>query len=78
MSGSGLKEFKRVFVKDSNSSDRHNETDAIAAINKAKHTSKETVMEETPSIPDAVAEQKEELSTSTTIALTQDQLSIVV
>lgn len=81
MSGSGFKEFKRVFVKDSNS-DRHNETDAIAAINKAKAKSTMTTGEPAAAIPASLPtpqEQKEESTpTATTIALTQDQLSVVV
>lgn len=82
MSGSGFKEFKRVFVKDSVSPS--SETDAIAAINKAKHTSKETVAEvkSTPPNPIVAPSHGEQTEVSTpqanTIALTQDQLSVVV
>lgn len=78
MSGSGFKELKRVFVKDSVSP--QSETDAIAAINKAKHTSKETVASEPTPNQSPQSEQKREEDTTlhSTIALTQDQLSVVV
>lgn len=85
MSGSGFKEFKRVFVKDSNS-DRHNETDAIAAINKAKAKSISNVATSSTgdsittalTTPTTSATEPESPTPPNTIALTQDQLSVVV
>lgn len=79
MAGSGFKELKRVFVKDSVSP--QSETDAIAAINKAKAKSVMTTGGDaatTPPSPPSQGEQKEESPTTNTIALTQDQLSVVV
>lgn len=86
MSGSGFKELKRVFVKDSVSS--QSETDAIAAINKRKSGVKESVGESADTAPPTTEKSPDTTSTSPTessnspiasgITLTQDQLSVVV
>lgn len=82
MSGKGIQEFKRVFIKDS-ASDVKSESDAIAAINKAKAKSvaTESVGNATNTGATPTESSKPETPqepTPGTIALTQDQLSVVV
>lgn len=87
MAGEGFKELKRVFVKDSVSgadaanSRTQSETDAVAAINKAKAKSVQTSADSATATSTATAGAETPeigITPPNTIALTQDQLSVVV